>query len=172
MSPEHLKNNILIYRQNYLRIARLPAPFILAAIKWIIYILMLVMSIAVFAQVLYRKFLEGAIPWSEELARYLFVWCAWLGAAIGVQRKSHFGIDLLVRYFPATLHSIVRFVVVATGTFFLSIAIWKGFVLAAGNWYQLSPAMRIPMTFPYLSVPIGAALMLYFWLVTDGEESK
>jgi len=36
----------------------------------------------------------------------------------------------------------------------------QGLALALINLNQLSPAMRIPMFFPYLAVPVGAALMI------------
>ncbi len=154
----------------------IPAPLFVSIIKWVLCLLIIVMSISVFAQVLYRKVLDGAIPWSEELARYLFVWSAWLGAAVAIYRNAHFGVDFVVNFAPPAVKKIIRFIVVLIGAAFFIIAIWKGFGLAFDNWYQKSPAMRIPMTFPYLSVPVGSMFMLYFWLTTlpveTAEETK
>ena len=45
----------------------------------------------VLAQVLARKFFEPLV-WSEELARYLFIWVAFLGWIIATQRGSHVAI--------------------------------------------------------------------------------
>ena len=158
--------------QNALRIAGYPAPFILSVIRVLIVILMVPLVASVFGQVLYRKLLEGAIPWSEELARYLFIWIVWLGAVVGIQRKAHFGIQLLVDRFPRPLRCLAQIIVSAASTLFLSIVIYKGFQLAVANWHQLSPAMRIPMTLPYLSVPVCAVLMLYFFLIDYQEKSQ
>ncbi len=156
---------------------RWPAPLLNTIIKWVLFLLIIVMSFSVFAQVLYRKVLDGAIPWSEELARYLFVWSAWLGAAVAIYRNAHFGVDFAVNFAPPVLQKVIRFFVVFFGAAFFVIAVWKGFDLAFDNWYQKSPAMRIPMTYPYLSVPVGSLFMLYFWLTTlpvkaEEEEDK
>jgi TRAP-type C4-dicarboxylate transport system permease small subunit len=43
---------------------------------------------------------------------------------------------------------------------FLAIVAKQGLALALTNLSQLSPAMRIPMFYPYLAVPVGAALMI------------
>ena len=37
---------------------------------------------------------------------------------------------------------------------------WEGFPAAMDNMRQVSPATRIPMTIPYMAVPVGATLML------------
>ena len=37
---------------------------------------------------------------------------------------------------------------------------WKGFPAALDNMRQVSPAIRIPMTVPYMAIPVGAALVL------------
>lgn len=139
-------------------------------IEWLIVVLVAAMSVAVFAQVLYRKVIEGSIPWSEEVARYLFVWSAWLGAALGIQRKAHFGITLLVQRFPAAWQRAINRIVRLAVALFLGVTFWKGIELAIGNWDQRSPAMRMPMTLPYLSVPVGALLMLCFWLIQEEEQ--
>lgn len=166
------KGNLLRNWKNALRIAGYPAPFILSVIRVLIFVLTVPLIASVFGQVLYRKLLEGAIPWSEELARYLFVWLVWLGAVVGIQRKAHFGIQLLVERFPRPLRRLAQIIVLAASTLFLGIVICKGFQLAVANWHQLSPAMRIPMTLPYLSVPVSAVLMLYFVLIDYQDKSQ
>ena len=41
----------------------------------------------------FRYFLGDPLTWSDELARYLFVWCAFLGWIIAARRRSHLAID-------------------------------------------------------------------------------
>lgn len=45
-------------------------------------------------QVLNRLVLHWPIIWSEEAARFLFLWVVMLGAAISVRRRRHFVLDL------------------------------------------------------------------------------
>ncbi len=49
----------------------------------------------VLAQVVARKFFEPLV-WSEELARYLFIWAAFVGWVIASRNKSHIRISLVV----------------------------------------------------------------------------
>ncbi len=45
-------------------------------------------------QVLYRYFLELPLPWSEEMARYVFVIVTYLGASIAVANNGHIEINV------------------------------------------------------------------------------
>jgi TRAP-type C4-dicarboxylate transport system permease small subunit len=53
------------------------------------------MFACVLAQVFFRYFLDSPLTWSDELARYLFVWCAFLGWVIAARRRSHLAITLV-----------------------------------------------------------------------------
>ena len=50
------------------------------------------MFACVLGQVVFRYFLGDPLTWSDELARYLFVWCAFLGWVIAARRRSHLAI--------------------------------------------------------------------------------
>ena len=41
--------------------------------------------------------------WYDEIARLLFVWIVFLGAAVGVKRAAHFRLHLVIDRFPAWL---------------------------------------------------------------------
>lgn len=56
--------------------------------------------VLVFAGVLSRFVFSQPMAWSEELARYLFLWAALVGAAAGCRNNQHGGIPLLVHKFP------------------------------------------------------------------------
>jgi len=43
------------------------------------------MTVVVLAGVFFRYVLEAPLPWSEELARYLMVWGASLGASVAFE---------------------------------------------------------------------------------------
>src|SRR3990172_2317165 len=62
-----------------------------------------VMTVVIFLQVVYRYGLTQPLYWSEELARYLFVWLSILGATLALQKRGHFGLDVLFRAFPEQL---------------------------------------------------------------------
>ena len=49
-------------------------------LRWIVMIMLSVMSVIVFAQVVFR-IVHLSIPWSEELSKYLLIWSTFMGAA-------------------------------------------------------------------------------------------
>ena len=50
---------------------------------WFLSLVMTVMLVVVTLQVWYRFVLNDPLAWSEELARYLFVWSSFIGSAVG-----------------------------------------------------------------------------------------
>ncbi|MFC1563272.1 TRAP transporter small permease [candidate division KSB1 bacterium] len=131
-------------------------------IEYFIFILLSSMSILIFLQVIFRYIIKYSLPWSEELARYLFVWFALLGAAAGVKKNAHFGVDILVRKLKPKFQKKLYIISSLFILFFLSVIIFKGTNLTINNWTQLSPAMRIPMSFPYAAVPVSSVLMCIY----------
>ena len=57
-------------------------------------VLFIGMVLLVLAQVIARKFFEPLV-WSEELARYTFIWVAFIGWVIASHNKSHIRISLV-----------------------------------------------------------------------------
>jgi tripartite ATP-independent transporter DctM subunit len=62
--------------------------------------LMAAMTLLVFANVVARYGLSAAIGWSEEVARFMFIWMALLGAVLAFVRNEHLGLDLVVKSLP------------------------------------------------------------------------
>ncbi len=113
-----------------------------------------------FAQVATRYVLGDPLIWSEEAARYLFVWVSMIGAALAIREGGHFGLDLLIRRAPALKPVLGPIVAVITAVFLL-------ILLKTGIDETRLAAMQFAMTFPmrmqwaYLALPIGAGLMLF-----------
>lgn len=120
------------------------------------------MIVAGFSQVVLRYVLHSPIPWAEELIRYLFVWITLLGGAMAVRSKGHLAMDLLVSKLPPRLRVSCAFIgsVLSGGVLiFLSVS---GAELALNNSSQISDAMGMAMSIPYMAIPVGTVLMLFF----------
>jgi TRAP-type transport system small permease protein len=61
---------------------------------------MAVMLVMVFGNVVLRLFFNTGIDLSEEIPRYAFVWMTFLGAVVGMRRRAHLGVDMLVQALP------------------------------------------------------------------------
>ena len=138
---------------------------VVKAIDKIIYyflvLLMAVMSVLGVFQVVGR--LVGVVPsWTEEAIRFLFIWASCVGAAIGIKEHIHIGIDILVNLLPFVARKVVD-IVVQLGLIAFDVFIIKfGFDMVARTMTQASPALRLPMAYVYLAVPVMGILGLYY----------
>lgn len=121
-----------------------------------------VMVAVIFLQVVFRSVIKSAIPWSEELARYLMVWITFLGAAIAVKRKGHIGVEALARVLPPTGKKAALLLAgVLSMIFFVSITV-LGYGILGVVKPQLSPAMELSMAAPYSAIFTSGLLMLLY----------
>lgn len=123
-------------------------------------ILLGVMAILVFMLVIFRYLLHLPLDWGEELSRYLFIWSSMLGAAIALKRKSHFGMDFLVKTLPSNMRRYVAISVSLCVCALLVVVAVQGAKLTIINFSQVSPTILIPMAVPYAAIPISGFLML------------
>jgi TRAP-type C4-dicarboxylate transport system permease small subunit len=72
----------------------------------------------------------------------------------------HFAVDVIVNTLPTALQRTIFVVVQLIVLAVLAILLVKGVQLTALNWTQLSPAMQIPISFPYAAIPTASALMI------------
>ena len=118
-----------------------------------------VMTVVVFLQVLYRYVFAQPLQWSEELARYLFVWLSILGATLAVQKKGHFGLDFFYKMTSGRFQRIVKIPVYLLMGIVIFVILFQGIILVQKTALQESPAMGISMGWAYASLPVGGALM-------------
>lgn len=127
-------------------------------------VILVAIVLVTFTQVLFRYIFHLSLAWSEELARYLFLWLAALAAAYAFKTKSHFALRFLVDRFGKRLQSFTETLVAFIVSGFLAIFIWKSVEYALGMAKQVSPSIQMSMAIPYSSVVVGGILMLYYVL--------
>ncbi|WP_159346266.1 TRAP transporter small permease [Roseomonas harenae] len=137
-------------------LARLEA-FVLA-------LLVLAMTGATLAQVVARYAFNEPLIWSEEAARYLFVWVSLLGAALATREGAHYVLDALVERFPHAGRLAARAVAIVVSAGFLAILARTGINETSQASLQDSATLPIGMALPYAAIPVGAALMLFHLL--------
>jgi TRAP-type C4-dicarboxylate transport system permease small subunit len=118
-----------------------------------------VMTVVVFLQVLFRYVFAQSLQWSDELARYLFVWLSIFGAALALQKKGHFGLDLFYRMLSTRGQRFIKFPVFFLMGIVVFVILFHGIILVQKTALQESPAMGISMAWAYASLPVGGALM-------------
>ena len=58
------------------------------------------MLVMVFGNVVLRIFFNTGIDLSEEIPRFAFVWMTFLGAIVGMRKRAHLGVDVVVKMLP------------------------------------------------------------------------
>jgi C4-dicarboxylate transporter DctQ subunit len=126
----------------------------------VIVVMMGVMATVTITQVFMRYVAHSPLRWSEELARYLMAWVAFLGASLGIRAGVHIGLEAFVKSLPQRSQWAISVIVKVLLIAFLAAVVKEGFALCCALAFQRSPAMRISMFWPYFSVPVGAILMI------------
>jgi TRAP-type C4-dicarboxylate transport system permease small subunit len=122
----------------------------------------------VILQVIFRYVLNSSLSWSEEAARYLFIWSAVLGFSSSVHARRLFSFDMVARRLSARGRAICAglFLIAAAG--FLWALVIGGSALVAGTASQTSPAMSLPMSVPYAALPVAGVLIVLHLLAGLG----
>jgi TRAP-type C4-dicarboxylate transport system permease small subunit len=131
---------------------------------FVLALLMLAMTGATLAQVVARYAFNEPLIWSEEAARYLFVWVSLIGAALATREGSHYVLDALLDRFPRAGRALARGVAFLVSAGFLLILLRTGISETAQASLQDSATLPIGMALPYAAIPVGAALMLFHLL--------
>lgn len=125
-------------------------------------ILVVSLAVVVFLQVFNRYVLKSPLAWSEDLAMLLFQWVVFLGAAIGVKRMRHFGIELVVRNLPEKIRRVIEYTIPVFVGIVALIMITEGLELLSFNRARIYSSMNLSYTLAYLPIPVSGCLMIIY----------
>ncbi|MCP4405506.1 MAG: TRAP transporter small permease [bacterium] len=121
------------------------------------------MTIVVLLGVFFRYVVRQPLSWSEEVARYLMIWAASLAISIGIMRKEHLGITVLIHRIPPSAQKCIAVLVNVIVLWFLWILTKFGYFMAVDGKTQLSPILArygISMFWSLLAIPVAGALAM------------
>lgn len=140
-------------------------------LKFLLTLLMALLIIPVSMQILSRY--TGLIPryiWTEEIARFCFVWIILIGAMIAVRDGTHFDVDVLPRSSSKNLEFASRmFVHLSILCMALSFVYW-GYDFGILGSRQKSEISGLPMLTIYIGWPIAGASWTVFALEKMWDE--
>lgn len=122
---------------------------------------MVVMLITVFGNVVLRLGFDSGFDLSDELPRFAFVWLTFLGAIVGLHRRAHLGVDLVVRALPLVGRKLcwgLCQAIMLLCSFYIVYGTWLQHDIIAGN---SSPVAQISTLWVYgVSYITGIAIAL------------
>jgi TRAP-type C4-dicarboxylate transport system permease small subunit len=121
-------------------------------------VLIVPVSLQIFAR--FTQIIPAYI-WTEELARFLFIWMVMLGAMIGIREGTHFEVDVwpeLGRRANALLRIVSHVFVLV----FALVFIWWGIEFTRFGWDQLSEIAELPMWTIFFAWPVAGITWALF----------
>jgi TRAP-type C4-dicarboxylate transport system permease small subunit len=142
--------------------------FFVEVVEFVLVCLMIVLCTVLFVGVYSRYVMGQAVPWSDEVARYLFIWLVFLGAAVAVRRRAHYAVHLIVDRFAKRAKfatELFYWVIIMGFSVFITI---QGLKVMEGVSVQISPALELNLSWVFLAIPVhGVLSFLYagahFW---------
>lgn len=120
------------------------------------------MFACVLVQVFFRYFLGSPLTWSDELARYLFIWCALLGWIVAARRRSHLAVSLGHDRLSPRGQAVTKLAGALVALAFAAVLLVHGLRIAERNWDVEAASLAITMGMVYAIVPVAAcAVGLY-----------
>ena len=129
-------------------------------------LLLALMFLTTFYQILARDIFVISSMWTEELARFLFVWIVFLGAATLIEGNEHIRIAILIDRLPLVVSRIIRVVsnllILAFGVIF----VWSAYLNCLNNWEFYAPSMDwMRLSYLYLGLLISGVLTIWYLVV-------
>lgn len=132
---------------------------LLKAASWGTIFFMAVIATVIPYEVFGRYVLERMSTWSGEVATYSLVWATMMGAAVGLKKGYQVGMVAVLEHVPPKVGRLLQGTGFLFMFFFLGLMIFFGADQTLANAAQRSPALQIPMCYPYAALPLGFLLM-------------
>ena len=102
--------------------------------------------------------------WTEEMARFLFIWMIMIGAMVGIRDGAHFDVDLWPEL-PPRANALLRVVADVFVLIMALVFIWYGIRFVQFGWDQTSELAELPMVWIFIAWPLAG----FTWVVFLGE---
>jgi TRAP-type C4-dicarboxylate transport system permease small subunit len=128
-------------------------------INYLVVIIFAIMIISCIMQVFTRYVLNSSVFWTEELARFTYIWCSLLGASICTKKRSHATVTVILNALPKSIKKVfmvtIQFLIMIAAV----IMVVYGWQMVKMTYSQPSPALGLSMGIFYGSVPVAGALI-------------
>jgi TRAP-type C4-dicarboxylate transport system permease small subunit len=128
---------------------------------WIAFGIFWMLAIVIFYQFFTRYALNDSASWTEEIARYLLICTAFVGAAINVRKNNHIQVDFFYRMLPRPVTRVLSTTVDLARLAFLAYCTYLTIALMGKIGSQRMAIVDWPIGLVYGVVAFGFALMTW-----------
>jgi len=136
---------------------------VIKAVEYFSLSIFFVLVLLVILQVFFRYVLQISVPWTEELARVMYMWLVFIGIII-VEAEN---INIRTTYFLDKMSLKVRYVmeiiINVSAIVFLLVLFYGSILITKESWvYMLGSIPWISSAITYIPAIIGAPLTIWF----------
>jgi TRAP-type C4-dicarboxylate transport system permease small subunit len=128
---------------------------------WFAFGIFWVLALVIFYQFFTRYALNDSASWTEEIARYLLIATAFVGAAINVRKNNHIQVDFFYRLMPRWMTRPLATFVDGARILFLGYCVWLTIALMQKIGSQRMAIIDWPIGILYAFVALGFVLMTW-----------
>lgn len=114
-------------------------------------------------EVVRRFVLSYSSIWGEEIARYAFIYLAWVGASIAVRDRAHIRIDVIMNYVGARAKALIYLLgdFCTLGLAILALYTAVESMEVSIKFGSVTHGLRISLAWFLFAVPLGFTLMSF-----------
>ena len=128
---------------------------------WAAFTIFWILALVIFYQFFTRYALNDSAAWTEEIARYLLICTAFVGAAVNVRKNNHIQVDFFYRLLPQKVTRPMSTFVDVVRILFLGYCVWLTIALILKIGGQRMAVVDWPIGIMYSVVAFGFALMTW-----------
>jgi TRAP-type C4-dicarboxylate transport system permease small subunit len=134
--------------------------------------LLSLMSVLIGVQIIMRYVVGESLTWSEELARYCFIWATYIGVSYAVKVGAHIRVDAVTNMLPVSTRRYVNLFSYFMFIVFAALVMKEGYALSAKifSFGQASSSLGLPMGYVYMAPTVGFGLVIFRILQKMVEE--
>lgn len=131
--------------------------------RWLLLIFYSTIVVTIAMEVVRRFTLSYSSIWGEEIARYAFIYLAWIGASAAVRERAHIRIDVLLHYLPPRGKAVIYLFGDFATLILAVLAIYWSLetVQVSLKFGSVTHGLRISQAWFLAAVPLGFTMMLF-----------
>jgi TRAP-type C4-dicarboxylate transport system permease small subunit len=123
--------------------------------RWLVLPLYTMIVMTIFMEVFRRFFLSYSSIWAEEIARYAFIYIAWIGASYAIRERAHIRIDVILPLLSNRWRTVTLILAVVSVYWSMEP------VINSIHFGSVTHGLRISQAWFLFAVPLGFAMMIF-----------
>ena len=135
-------------------------------LSWLLAVSVGILIVPVAMQIFSR--FTALIPhyiWTEEMARFLFIWMIMIGAMVGVREGTHFEVDVWPQGIGRRAQAAIRIFASLAVLVFALVFVSAGIEFTRFGWNRISELAELPLWVIHVAWPVAGVT----WIVFAGE---